>query len=273
VKWSQQTKCNSFHSFDFRAAIIGIWIKIAILFYTQTPARFKMISLAERIGLQLVEVVLIAMNHLKTKILAPIASAVLAGSVIIAIGCATAKTVPPPPPPATQANVSPALMTQTNILLAPGPNDARIAYVTARLLEEFHYSQQLLDTEISEKFFDGYLETLDPRHENFLQSDIAEFAHYRTNLDILTVGTNTADLTPAYEIYRRYLERIQQHADCVNELLQEDRFKFNTDEHILLDRRHAPYPKDLGEAKQLWSQRVALRIFAGKTQPRDFADQ
>jgi carboxyl-terminal processing protease len=202
------------------------------------------------------------MNHLKTKILAPIASAVLAGSVII--GCAIAKTVPPPPPPATQTNVSPALMTQTNILLAPGPNDARIAYVTARLLEEFHYSQQLLDTGISEKFFDGYLETLDPRHENFLQSDIAEFAHYRTNLDILTVGTNTANLTPAYEIYRRYLERIQQHADCVNELLQADRFKFNTDEHILLDRRHAPYPKDLGEAKQLWSQRLRYEYLQEK---------
>jgi len=203
------------------------------------------------------------MNRSKIKILAPIASAVLAGSVII--GCTTAKTVPPPPPPATQASVSPALMTQTNISLAPGPNDARIAYVTARLLEEFHYSQELLDTEISEKFFDGYLEILDPRRENFLQSDIAEFTHYRTNLDTFTIGTNgTADLTPAYEIYRRYLERIQQHADCVNELLQEDRFKFNTDEHILLDRRHAPYPQDLGEAKQLWSQRLRYEYLLEK---------
>ena len=203
------------------------------------------------------------MSHLKIKILAPIASAVLAGSVII--GCTIAKTVPPPPPPATQTSVSPALMTQTNIFLAPGQNDARIAYVTARLLEEFHYSQQLLDTEISEKFFDGYLETLDPRHENFLQSDIAGFMHYRTNLDTFTIGTNgTANLTPAYEIYRRYLERIQQHADHVNELLQEDRFKFNNDEHILLDRRHAPHPKDLDEAKQLWSQRLRYEYLQEK---------
>ncbi|MGA2280361.1 MAG: carboxy terminal-processing peptidase [Verrucomicrobiota bacterium] len=203
------------------------------------------------------------MSQSKIKILAPIASAVLAGSVII--GCTTAKTVPPPPPPATQASVSPALMTQTNVFPAPGPNDARIAYVTARLLEEFHYSQQLLDTEISEKFFDGYLETLDPRRENFLQSDIAGYMHYRTNLDNFTIGTNnTADLTPAYEIYRRYLERIQQHVDCVNELLQEGRFKFNTDEHILLDRRHAPYPKDLDEAKQLWSQRLRYEYLQEK---------
>jgi carboxyl-terminal processing protease len=202
------------------------------------------------------------MNHAKIKALASVASAALAGFIIIA-GCTAPKTVPPQP--ATQTSVSPALMTQTNILLAPGPNDARITYVTARLLENFHYSQQLLDTEISEKFFDGYLETLDPRRENFLQSDIAEFMYYRTNLDTFTIGTNgTANLTPAYEIYRRYLERIQQHADCVNELLKEDRFKFNTDEHILLDRRHAPQPKDLGEAKQLWSQRLRYEYLQEK---------
>ena len=202
------------------------------------------------------------MNHAKIKAPASIASAALAGFIIIA-GCAAPKTVPPQP--ATQTNVSPALMTQTNIHLAPGPNDERIAYWTARLLEDFHYSQQLLDLGISEKFFDGYLEILDPRRENFLQSDIAEFTHYRTNLDTLTLGINgIADLTPAYEIYRRYLERIQQHADCVNELLQEDKFKFNTDEHILLDRRHAPYPKDLGEAKQLWSQRLRYEYLQEK---------
>jgi carboxyl-terminal processing protease len=194
------------------------------------------------------------MSRSKIKVLASIASAMLAGFVIVA-GCATPKAVPPPPPTATP----------TSLPLRPGPNDPRIAYVTARLLEEFHYSQQLLDAGISEKFFDGYLEMLDPRHEHFLQSDIAEFAHYRTNLDTFTIDTNgAANLTPAYEIYRRYLERIQQHANHVNELLQEDKFKFNTDEHILFDRRHAPYPKDLAEAKHLWSQRLRYEYLQEK---------
>jgi carboxyl-terminal processing protease len=202
------------------------------------------------------------MNHSKIKALASIASAALAGFIIIA-GCAAPKTVPPQS--ATRTNVFPALVTQSHTTLAPGPNDPRIAYVTARLLDTFHYSQQPLDTGISEKFFDGYLETLDPRRENFLQSDIAGFTHYRTNLDTFTIGTNgTANLTPAYEIYRRYLERIQQHADCVTKLLKEDKFKFNTDEHILLDRRHAPYPKDIAEAQQLWRQRLRYEYLQEK---------
>ena len=186
------------------------------------------------------------MSRLKIKVLASLASATLAGFVIVA-GCAAPKAASSPLPTATSTNLS----------LRPGPNDPRIAYVAARLLEEFHYSQQLLNADISRKFYDGYLETLDQRHEHFLQSDLAEFAHYRTNLDTLSIGTNgAANLAPAYEIYRRYLERIQQHADYVNELLKEDKFKFNTDERILLDRRHAPYPKDLDEAKLLWLQRL-----------------
>src|ERR1700733_5358847 len=126
--------------------------------------------------------------------------------------------------------------------LKPGPNDGRIAYLTARLLEELHYSQQPFDTEISEKFFDGYLGGmggLDPRHENFLASDIAEFAHYRTNLDRLTIGgPGVADLTPAYEIFQRFLERFQQHTAYVADLLKENKFKFTGDDQFLLDRRH-----------------------------------
>ena len=163
------------------------------------------------------------------------------------------------------AGLAPAPAASTNLPLAPGPNDARIAYLTARLLEEFHYSQQLMDKDVSVRFFDGYLDGLDPRHENFLQSDLAEFASCRTNLDTFTVGANTtANLTPAYAIYRRYLERIRQHADYVNELLSQDKFKFNTGEHIQLDRRHAPYPRDLAEARQLWSQRLRFEYLQEK---------
>ena len=194
------------------------------------------------------------MSRLKINILAAIATGVLAGFIIVA-GCAAPKNIPPLPPTGIATNLS----------LGCGPNDPRIAYITARLLEEFHYLQEPLDGELSKKFFDGYLESLDPRRENFLQSDLDEFAHYRTNLDTFTITTNgVANLTPAYDIYRRYLERFQEHADYVNELLKADKFKFNTDEHILLDRRHAPWPKDLNEAKQLWLQRLRFEYLQEK---------
>jgi carboxyl-terminal processing protease len=149
--------------------------------------------------------------------------------------------------------------------LLPGPNDGRIAYMTARLLEEFHYSQQPLDVEMSKKFFDGYVEALDPRRENFLQSDLAEFAHYRTNLDAYTIGgRRQADLTPAFDIFERLLQRMQEHTDFVDKVLKENKFTFTTDERIAIDRRHAPYAKNLAEAQQLWLQRVRYEYLQEK---------
>ena len=158
----------------------------------------------------------------------------------------------------------PAAATTTPTRLQPGPNDARIAHVTARLLEEYHYSQHPLDTELSRKFFDGYVDSLDPRHENFLQSDLAEFNVYRTNLDKLTLEHGTANLTPAFAIYDRYADRIQQHFACVNGLLKQDKFKFTDDEKILIDRRHEPFPKDLDEARALWRQRLRYEYLQEK---------
>ena len=148
--------------------------------------------------------------------------------------------------------------------LKPGPNDPHIAYVAARLLETYHYLQRPLDQELSVKFFDGYLNALDPRHENFLQSDLAGFEIYRTNLDKLTLEHGTADLTPAFAVYDRYAERIQQHDAYVIDLLEHDKFKFNTDEKIVLDRRHAPFPTNLVEAKALWQQRLRYEYLQEK---------
>lgn len=149
--------------------------------------------------------------------------------------------------------------------LTPGPNDGRIAYVTAMLLANYHYLQQPLDEELSKKFFDGYLASLDPRRENFLQSDIDEFAHYRTNLDTLTTGQRgAADLTPAFDIYQRFLERLQQHDAYVQALLKEDKFQFTGNDRLAVDRRHAPYPKDLNEAKQLWREQLRYQYLLEK---------
>jgi carboxyl-terminal processing protease len=110
---------------------------------------------------------------------------------------------------------------------------------------------------MSEKFFDGYLDSLDPQHLYFLKSDIADLVQYRTNLDTLTINNRgVADLTPAYQIFERYVERLKQRVAYEDKQLKRDRVSLDTHQNILLDRRDAPYPKNLGEAKQLWQQRL-----------------
>ena len=191
------------------------------------------------------------MPRLKTKSCAAVALL----CVLVATGCLTAKKNPP------QAAVPNPVSTS----LSPGPNDGRIAYITARLMEELHYSQQPLDAEMSKKFFDGYLETLDPRRENFLQSDIDGFSSWRTNLGALTINdSGTADLKPAFEIYRRFLERLQQHETYVEALLKQEKFKFTGDDRILIDRRHAPYPADLAAAQKLWLEQLRYEYLQEK---------
>ena len=182
------------------------------------------------------------MRHLKIKVLAFIALAALPVLFIVAS-------------PATSASAH----------LSPGPNDGHIAYLTAQLLDAYNYSRQPFDTSTSEKFFDGYLESLDPQHEYFLQSDIAGFMHYRTNLDKLTDDDDgTADLTPAYQIFHRYLERFQQRTSYMDELLKADNFTFTGDDHVLIDRRHAPYPADLDAAKELWREQLRYEFLQDK---------
>ena len=173
----------------------------------------------------------------------------VAAGLAVSVGCKTN------PPPATGQSEG----------LKPGPNDAKIAFVAARLLEGYHYQQHPLDHAMSAKFFDGYVNALDARHENFLQTDLDGLQSVRTNLDVLTVGGNSkSELGPAFAIYERLKERSSQHTAYVNDLLRHEKFKFATDEKIAIDRRHEPFPKTLDEAKQLWRQRLRYEYLVEK---------
>src|SRR6478736_6042144 len=141
--------------------------------------------------------------------------------------------------------------------LEPSPDDGEIAYVTARALEQGHYRQHPFDNDYSGKFFDRYLEALDPQRLHFTQEDLKEFAQYRDKLDNLTLGKRrAADTTPAYRIFNRFRERLDQRVAYAVELLKNEKFEFDTDDQITVNRKDEPYPLDLDEARQLWRQRL-----------------
>jgi carboxyl-terminal processing protease len=154
--------------------------------------------------------------------------------------------------------------------VAPGPADGKIAFVTATLLQQTHFSKQPFDATVSSKFLDHYLEALDPQHLHFLQSDLAEFERYRTKLGDLTLNQRrTADTRPAYEIFDRFIQRFQQRVAYADELLKTEKFDFDTDEKISLTRKDQPYPKDLNEAKELWKQRLRFEYLQEKLGKHD----
>ena len=209
------------------------------------PAAAQFVFLGGRDGLWCAEFVNTIMRVFRTPLLI-VAAIAVAGFT----GCQT-KVASPPPAKVGQ--------------IQPEAGAARIAYFTAELLQGIHYSQHPLDAEMSKKFFDQYLDMLDGRHEHFLQSDLEEFSHWRTNLDKLTIGHGkSADLTPAYAIYSRFAERYQQHLEYVRDLLKHEKFKFAADEVYVFDRRHEPFPKDLDAAKSLWRQRLRFEYLQEK---------
>jgi carboxyl-terminal processing protease len=149
--------------------------------------------------------------------------------------------------------------TNTPWLITPGPMDGEIASVTARMLEHNHYLQMPFNEAVSSKFLDRYMETLDPMHLHFTQGDLAEFGRYRTNLAHLTINAKRrgeGDATPGCEIFNRFLERLSQRVAYADDLLKHEKFTFDGDERILINRKESPYPADLGEAKNLWRERL-----------------
>ncbi len=176
----------------------------------------------------------------------------------------------PPPeagqaPPPKVAHVEPSgdplqdLITYTakydqTVPLLAGAYDADVTRLTARVLENMHYSRHPLDAEYADRFFQRYLDLLDPQRFHFTQEDIREFEKYRTRLSELTL--RQGDTRPAYEVFARYLQRVDQRATLVAEMLQAGKFDFSTAERYTPYRKDAPWPENLEAARALWRQHL-----------------
>ncbi|MCX6895956.1 MAG: carboxy terminal-processing peptidase [Verrucomicrobia bacterium] len=139
--------------------------------------------------------------------------------------------------------------------LVPGPDDAPIARLTARVLQQFQYRRQVFNDTVSSNFLARFMSDLDPLHIHFLQGDADDFSNsYRTNLDDLTL--RYGDTTPAYEVFNRFLGRLTQRTAYAENLLKTEKFQFTADERVTVNRHTLPYPKDVAEARKIWRERV-----------------
>ncbi|MCB1803120.1 MAG: tail-specific protease, partial [Gammaproteobacteria bacterium] len=146
------------------------------------------------------------------------------------------------------------------------------ALIITQVMEKFHYRKPELDDAMSEAMFERYLESLDSNRNFFTAQDVAAFEHYRTRLDD---SLRTGRLDPAFEIFRRFRELVEQRVERALALLEAGAFDFDRDETYTFDRSELPWAADEGELDDLWRKRVkndilALRL-AGK--PADEIDK
>ena len=138
--------------------------------------------------------------------------------------------------------------------LAPGSDDAKICRLVAALLERSHYSQQPINESTSSKFLDRYLDSLDPAHMIFLQSDAEQFERWRTMLGEMALRFGND--TPAYAIFNRFMKRFEEQVAYSTNALKENHFTFDGNDRFLINRHEAPRPKDETEARRSWLDHV-----------------
>ena len=144
-------------------------------------------------------------------------------------------------PAATAQEAKPALAGAEPALLAqPSARDRVVATLIARLMPDNHVSRGKLNDTISKRALNLFIDSLDPLKLYFYESDIAEFKESATKIDDMV---RNGDLKFAYDIFRRFTERVDQRVEVALELL-EGEFDFSRDEEIITDPEAAQYAKD-----------------------------
>jgi len=100
--------------------------------------------------------------------------------------------------------------TRADDLGRPTVVNKMVARLVTKLMQDDHLSNRPLDDQISQRAFDLFVKSLDPMKVYFAQSDIDEFAVWRTDLDD---EMKRGDFTAAFAIFRRFLQRVDQRTE------------------------------------------------------------
>jgi carboxyl-terminal processing protease len=151
--------------------------------------------------------------------------------------------------------------------LEMSPRHPIISRSVTELIEQWHYSHLPLDNSMSSAILDQYLDILDGNRIYFLASDVAGFGNYRYSLD---EKARTGDLEPAFEIFNRFRERVNERVVYALTLLETEP-DFTIDEEYRWDRTDLGWPTTEEAMREIWRLRVkndALTlIMAGETWP------
>lgn len=142
----------------------------------------------------------------------------------------------------------------------PDPALSAIAAAVVGAVRAGHYAQPDLDDTLSARWFDRYVEGLDPNRLYFTDADIAEFtAAWRTQLDD-AMNAPAPDLSSAWAIHHRFVQRVDERVAFALALVERNGFTFDNPDAVLhLDRTEAPWASRAA-LDDVWRERVAEQI-------------
>jgi carboxyl-terminal processing protease len=143
------------------------------------------------------------------------------------------------------------------VTLAPTREQSLVTRQVATLVDRQHYLNMRLDADVSRRILAMYIDSLDPDHTLFLQSDIDEFnKNYATSLG---TALKTGDLAPAFTIYDRYRTRLNSFYQYAMQQLDKNQ-NLHRNDFIELDREEAPFFKNKEDQQIHWQKMLVSQL-------------
>ena len=157
----------------------------------------------------------------------------------------------------TEAMAATETQTILNDIL-PTQEQALVARQMATLVDRQHYLPMRLNTETSTEIFDMYIDSLDPDHALFLQSEVDQLRQmYARNFGL---ALKTGNLKPAYDIHALYRKRVKSYYDFMLAELKKPQNLNQPNETINTDREDAPFFNTQAEQQAYWKKVIVSQL-------------
>ncbi|WP_041757448.1 carboxy terminal-processing peptidase [Psychrobacter arcticus] len=129
----------------------------------------------------------------------------------------------------------------------------------AALLDRSHYLNQPLDTATGSEILSMYIDSLDPNHTLFLQSDVDEFK--KKYADEFGVRLKRGDLSAGVEVFERYRKRSNEYFAMAKKMLKTD-INLTSKDTIVLDREKLNHFKTKKEQRDYWTSQLKFQLMS-----------
>lgn len=129
----------------------------------------------------------------------------------------------------------------------------------AALLDRSHYLNQPLDNKMGSEILTMYIDSLDPNHTLFLQSDVDEFK--KKYADEFANRLKRGDLSAGIDIFERYRERSNEYFALTKKLLN-TKLSLTGKETIILDREKLGHFKTKKAQQDYWTRQLKFQLIS-----------
>ena len=129
----------------------------------------------------------------------------------------------------------------------------------AALLDRSHYLNQPLDTATGSEILSMYIDSLDPNHTLFLQSDVDEFK--KKYADEFGARLKRGDLSAGVEVFERYRKRSNEYFAMAKKMLKTD-INLTGKDTIVLDREKLNHFKTKKEQRDYWARQLKFQLMS-----------